>query len=191
MLHRKHIHILVIAIVFLCLITGTGGCWLATSSGYIWRLGIKLDITGYKKISFSQDRSVTAQVEKLQLGKGTTNVFIDKTIIQNHEKYITDRQFIFTSLFLPTTSPYPGVITNIVECAEEFQPKKELGAFGIIYRVPAGERFNYGICSSDLIRYSSMYGIFDCGTKGVIEIRVFSLPQDRQKIEDLLSSFRC
>jgi hypothetical protein len=183
---------IIILIIGLLIILFSGLLYfLSTPAGYIYEWRININLSGYKLIEHYKEKTPTSSVERLQLQKEIINIFIDKTIIQSHEKFILDRKFLFSSLFLPTTSPYPGVITNIIDCAEEFHPKEEHISSGTLYRVSAGDRFNYGICSADLIKYSSIYGIFDCGKKGVIEIRIFSLPQQKQIIEKLISSFRC
>ncbi len=151
--------------------------------------GISLDIYNFKLLSFTKDKTSFSKVEKLEGIFSETKLFIDKTEIEDHKKFINDKKFLLESLFLPTTSPYPEVITNIIECPDEFKPKVKMVYNGTIYSLFAGERFNYGICAKDLVKYYSEYGIFDCGTKGVFEIRLFS--DDNNKIESIMRSFKC
>lgn len=158
-------------------------------TGHLFRWGISLDLSGFKLEHFTQDKTRFSSVERLEATSGTTTIKIDRTKISDHNKYIEDRKFLFNSLFLPTTSPYPEVITNIIECPNEFKPKERAVGNGFVYTLFAGERFNYGVCSRDLVKYNSEYGIFDCKDKGIFEIRVFS--KDRERIKQIVESFKC
>ena len=160
-------------------------------SGHLLKWGVNVDISGFKLLSFSKDKTSFSKAEKLEAvsDNDTTRVFIDRTEINSHRKYIEDKRFLVNSLFLPTTSPYPEVITNVIECPNEFKPKEKVIGNGVVYTLFAGERFNYGICSQDLIKYQSVYGIFDCKDKGIFEIRIFST--DDKKIEEIIQSFKC
>ena len=151
--------------------------------------GVSLDVSSFSLVSFSKDKTSFSKAEKLEAISEITKVFIDKTEIQDHKKFIEDKKFLFSSLFLPTTSPYPEVITNIIECPDEFKPKVRETNNGTVYTLFAGERYNYGVCSQDLVKYSSEYGIFDCKKKGIFEIRLFSDKND--KIQSIMKSFKC
>lgn len=63
--------------------------------------------------------------------------------------------FLLESLFSPTDSPYPEVLTNVIQCPEECKPKTKETENGIIYTLFAGDRFTYGICAQDLVAYYS------------------------------------
>jgi len=158
-------------------------------SGRISGWGISLDLSGFELKNFSEEKTNFSTVDRLEALNDTTRIFIDRTKIDDHKKYIDDKKFLLESLFLPTTSPYPEVITNIIECPDEFKPKEKAVDNGAVYALFAGERFNYGVCAHDLIKYNSVYGIFDCKDKGIFEIRVFS--NDEQKIEKIMRSFKC
>lgn len=158
-------------------------------SGRLFRWGISLDLSNFKLLSFSKDKTRVSRVEKLEVVSGTTKVLSDKTEIEDHKKYIEDRKFLLESLFLPTTSPYPEVITNIIECPDEFKPKVRNVDNGTVYTLFAGERFNYGVCAKDLVKYNSEYAIFNCKEKGIFEIRIFST--DNKKIKETMESFKC
>ena len=159
------------------------------SARLLW-WGISLDVSNFKLLSFSKDETRVSKVEKLEAISGTEKVFIDKTEIEDHKKYIEDKKFLLESLFLPTTSPYPEVITNIIECPDEFKPKVRNVDNGTVYTLYGGERFNYGVCSRDLVKYDSAYGIFDCKDKGIFEVRVFS-KDDKKRIKQIIESFKC
>jgi len=158
-------------------------------SGHLLRWRISLNLSGFSPLSFSKDERIVSKVEKLEAVFGTTKVFIDRIEIEDHRKYIEDKKFLLESLFLPTTSPYPEVITNIIECPSEFKPKVRETNNGVVYALFANERLSFGVCSKDLVKYHSEYGIFDCAAKGVFEIRLFS--DDNNKIESIMRSFKC
>lgn len=154
---------------------------------FLW--GVDIELTRYSLVSFSKSETKVSKVESLEAFNGGVRVFIEKTQIDGKNKYIADKKFTLDSLFLPTTSPYPEVITNIVECPQEFKPKIQSVENATIYTLFAGERFNYGVCSQDLVKYYSEYGIFNCKKKGVFEVRVFS--EFEGEIEPIAKSFKC
>lgn len=158
-----------------------------TRSLTFWRVNIKL--TGFSMVSKSFDKTKFSKTEELEVRKKDTIVKIAKTEIEDHNKFIEDRKFLFESLFISTTSPYPEVITDIIECPNEFKPSLEAVSDGVIYTLFAGERLNFGVCSKDLVKYHSAYGIFDCKDKGVFEIQVFSNVESEPKT--IVQSFGC
>lgn len=154
----------------------------------LWQVRIDLPILTQVKVT--KDRNQSSTTEELEATKDDLVVKITKTQISDHKKYIQDRKFILQYLFLPTTSPYPEVITNVLECGEEFKPRLENVLNGVVYTLFAGERLNYGICVKDLVKYKSAYGIFDCQDKGVFEVRVFD-KMDQEKTVAITKSFSC
>lgn len=157
------------------------------SARLLW-WGVSIDPSSFSLVSFDKNETRVLKVEKLEAINGTTKVFIDKTETEDHRKYIEDKKFLLESLFLPTTSPYPEVITNVIECPSEFRPKVRNADNGIVYALFAGERYNYGICAKDLVKYDSEYGIFDCKEKGIFEIRLFG---EKGEIGHIMKSFKC
>ena len=157
--------------------------------------GVGINAAGFNVTDFSQTSKGGFVKEILEAKSNLAAVGGEDVILQMTkisaaapQKYISDKKFLLKSLFLPTTSPYPGVITNVVECPDEFKPKVQEGENGIIYTLFAGERFTYGICAEDLVAYYSAYGIFDCEEKGIFEVRVFSKEAGAQAV---VRSFRC
>lgn len=184
---KKLFGILVLFVIFILVVSLI--VYGRSLSGRIYGWGISLNLSGFELKNFSKDKTSFSSVDKLEALNDTVRVFIDRTKISDHKKYIDDRKFLLESLFLPTTSPYPEVITNIIECPNEFKPKEENVSNGVIYTIFAGERFNYGVCAKDLVKYNSKFGIFDCKEKGIFEIRIFS--DGHNKIERIINSFKC
>lgn len=147
--------------------------------------GINIDLQGFSVKDVTKDSTK----EVLEGYKDTTIAIITKTKTDSQKKYIEDKKFLINSLFTPSTSPYPEVITNTVECANEFKPKIRNVENGTIYSLFASERLTYGVCVKDLIAYESSYGIFDCKKKGIFEVRIFSKTADVS--EKIINSFGC
>jgi len=158
-------------------------------SKHLEEWGIVIDLPEFEFKDFFKDDTRSLEKEILEAEKGSSILKITKTDAASREKYISDKKFLLNSLFLPTTSPYPGIITNIVECPKEFRPEETTLENGVMYTLFAGERFNYGICDKDLVKYYSIYGIFNCKEKGIFEIYAFF--EEEKGLENILQSFRC
>lgn len=156
---------------------------------HLARWEVRMAGAGFKVLDVSETSSKTFGAETLEAQKGGVVLKMTRTKTEASQKYIDDKKFLFKSLFLPTTSPYPEVITNIVECPEEFKPKVKETEQGTIYTLFAGDRFTYGICAQDLAVYHSAYGIFDCKEKGIFEVRLFS--KTKEGLQPLIESFTC
>ena len=157
---------------------------------------VRIDTGGFLLTNFSESNSgglarETLEAEFALAGTQGGKVILKMTRIQTaaSQKYMDDKKFLLESLFLPTTSPYPGVITNIRECPDEFKPTVEEVEQRIIYTLFAGSRFNYGVCAKDLVEYYSAFGIFDCKEKGIFEVRIFS--KTKEQIQPFIGSFSC
>jgi hypothetical protein len=163
--------------------------FFSSAEGKLFIWGIDLDIAGFELNSKTQQSNKSAQRESLELKLDNSMIRIQKNIVEDGKKLIGDRISVLNSLFTPTTSPYPEVITNTIECSGEFKPKEKDVKYGKIFTLFAGDRYNYGVCVKDLIKYNSQYGIFDCKEKGIFEILIFS--RDNKKIDQIMQSFSC
>ncbi len=148
-----------------------------------------MNISRFKLINFSNEKNRTSLSQTLEVKKDDIIIKLTKTVIDDHQKIISDRKFLLNLLFMPTISPYPQEITQVIECPKEFKPKSEIIKDGEVFTLFAGERFNFGICSQDLVKYSAVYGIFDCGEKGVFEIWLYG--KNENDLTALAKSFSC
>lgn len=156
---------------------------------YLFTWGISIDLNSFQYQSLTNKSQETLNQAIIEARNDSSYIRIIKTVSENSSKYIADKKYLLHSLFEPTTSPYPEVISNTIECPEEFKPKIVKTEFGEIYYLYAGERYNFGVCTKDLIAFSAAYGIFDCKDKGIFEVQIFAKSQ--QEIEQIIQTFQC
>lgn len=161
-----------------------------TLSGRILTFGVKMNTSGFKLTDSYREINGTNKVYWLVADSQGNKLFLGRLLPEDPAKYINDKVFLLTALFEPTQSPYPEVITNVIDCPQEFKPVKQDFGSGVIYKLYAGERYGYGICTKDLIKYNAYYGLFDCGKKGVFEIKLFGSPGG-DEIQKIIESFSC
>lgn len=137
----------------------------------------------------SEGENITAEIN---------NEILKIKILENFSKekaegYKKNQSALFEGLFNPQLPPYPEFLTNKTECAEEFLPVKKTANLGDYYLVYANERFGYGICAQDLVKYKAGFGIFYCeNSKKLFKIQYFiDKANDYGKIEYFVESFRC
>lgn len=154
----------------------------------VW--GIKIS-TGNMHVTDSyREISGTNKIDWIEAQDGDMTMFIGRVFPQDVQKFINDKIYSLMALYEPSTSPYPEVITNIITCPDDFKPHQIQDSRGSVYKLFAGERFGYGICTNDLIKYQSLLGMFDCGGKGVFEIKLFDV-KSADRIQGVMNSFAC
>lgn len=186
---KKNIFILAVLVCVGLVMFGLNIFFQTVSGRMLW-WRVEMDTSGFRKIGFSINSLSTSKRETLSAGKEGLILIVDRAVVENHKKYIDDRKYLLSSMYEPMTSPYPEVITNALNCDEEFKPKEFKIDGGIAYSLLASGRLAYGVCLDDLVKYHSVYGLFDCGTKGVFEVKLFN-PRDTQEIKKILQSFKC
>lgn len=109
------------------------------------------------------------------------------------EEYTTSQTVMLRGLFEPQLPPYPEFLTQQNACGNQYLPVKKESQFGDFYVLFANNRFGYGVCSDDLIKYRAGKGFFYCQSKKtVIELEYFiDVGESSNKIEKLMNSFRC
>jgi len=72
-------------------------------------------------------------------------------------RHIEERKHVINSLYNHIPSPYPGMISNTIECPDEFKPKVRYieieGEKIPVYLLSSTPRFTYGASVEELIRY--------------------------------------
>ena len=111
------------------------------------------------------------------------------------EEYKNNQSALFEGLFNPQLPPYPEFLTNKTECAKEFLPVKKMAESGDYYLTFANERFGYGICAQDLVKYKAGFGMFYCeNSKKLFKIQYFIdnvKIKNFKNIEDFFGTFQC
>jgi len=108
-------------------------------------------------------------------------------------RYATGQFILLATQYDTRLPPYPEFLTNKTGCESRFLPVKRATPNGVYYLVHAGARFNYGLCSDDLVKFKAGFGIFYCeaGQKS-FQLEYFT-PKDSSKktVEELMDSFTC
>jgi len=112
--------------------------------------------------------------------------------------YVQDKFLQLNSLFVSTPSPYFGIITQKIECPDEFKPKinktitsdQNEVTYYILY---TSERFTYGVCSKDLIKYKTLFTFVYCSDKkDLYQVEIFDPPNELDNnLIEIISSFKC
>jgi len=159
-----------------------------------------LQFTGVRGFSISESKETRAQnieVTKIIAQKDADFLHIELTEKLGGELgqfYQSEKKSSIESLFLPYSAEYPGTLTQEVECPDEFHPAQgEVGDMHY-YIMYANDRFAYGICAYDLVRYKFVLGLAYCDKSDIfVEIKLFS-PQEifsEENALELLRSFSC
>lgn len=112
---------------------------------------------------------------------------------EEFEKYAREQEALLKGIFEPQLPPYPEFLTKETGCDKKYKPiqkQNNYGGYKILY---AGERFGYGVCVDDLIRYWASVGYFYCPEKKMAVQLEYFVPQDmgQEKLINLNNSFKC
>ncbi len=72
-------------------------------------------------------------------------------------RHIEERYFVINSLYTSVPSPYPGMISNTIDCPKAFRPRQRVievaGEKSDVLLLSSTSRYTYGACVDDLIAY--------------------------------------
>lgn len=111
--------------------------------------------------------------------------------------YIKEEKFKLESVFDPIRSPYFEVLTKKIECPEEFKPLTAESTHPnnkvFYYILYANERFAFGVCSKDLIKYRAIVAFTYCkNTRDLYHLKYFIPNQEyNETAEETIKSFSC
>jgi len=137
-------------------------------------------------------RFIANKGDTIMKGEYSTN--IDET---QARQYIDAERFGIESLYVSTPAPYSDVITRTMECPDEFKPvfnstnyENQDSYYYVLY---ANDRFVYGICSEDLVKYRAIYYLVYCkNNKDIYQMELFMNPEEfNSGFVDNLQSFGC
>lgn len=113
------------------------------------------------------------------------------------KKYFLDKMAELNSLFETTQAPYPGVVTRTIVCPDEFKPtvteEENKTIESVVYVMYSNERFTYGVCSKDLIKYRAIFSLVYCkAKKEIYQIEYFKLAEEfSQNDVEKIKNFKC
>ncbi len=109
------------------------------------------------------------------------------------EKYTSGQALLLEGQYDERLPPYPEFLTNRTGCPEAMFPTRKKHAAGIFYLIHAGQRFDYGLCATELIRYKAGFGIFYCATgKKIFQVEYFTdASTGWEDVENFMNSFTC
>ena len=108
------------------------------------------------------------------------------------DEYISEKMFFIFSLYREVHSPYPGLLSNKVECSSEFTPIEIKNTPHSYYIIQATDRLTYGACSQDLIKYNSILQFQYCENDGLYFIELFlPLDVDLERYESIVKQTLC
>lgn len=107
--------------------------------------------------------------------------------------YINKEIALFQGIFEPHLPPYPEFLTKEASCAEKYKPIPIKSSYGQSFILYAGDRFGYGVCADDLIKYRASIGYFYCeNSNNVFQVEYFIRKEDSdRKLIDFNNSFTC
>jgi len=118
---------------------------------------------------------------------------MDDYTLEMSQQYILDKIFVINSLFREIHSPYPGELSNRIECPDEFKPEKKSNMPFDYYIIYSTERLNYGACSYDLIKYKSINYFLYCNKQNEFYHVELFIPfiQNISVYEDSVKNLKC
>ncbi len=115
--------------------------------------------------------------------------------LESSERLVERDILLINGLFSNSISPYPGEISNEIECAEEFKPIFfETGIGGRRYLTTySNDRFGIGACSDDLLAYRFLMGWIYCPTVSELySIRYFvPLEREPEELAEFFVNLKC
>lgn len=116
-----------------------------------------------------------------------------KTTEDFASKYIQKEITLIESFFEPQLPPYPEFLTQESSCEEKYRPLKQESRYGKHLIMYAGERFGYGVCVDNLIKYRATLGYFYCdNTNMLFKIEYFTKKDASiEKLINFNNSFVC
>ncbi|MFC2162126.1 sulfatase [Candidatus Altiarchaeota archaeon] len=107
-----------------------------------------------------------------------------------------DSLSLFKSQFEPTRTGYPGQHTRFIECPDDLKPVyHESGSQDSLFKyflTYANSNLVHGVCSTDLIRYKSIFGFLYCRDTGMlIEVNYYRGPDDPNRLAEFLDDVSC
>ncbi len=159
--------------------------------------GISVPLDGFTVKSFETRKASGLSVTDMESENGNSLFRLELTAGMQEklaELYLEEKKVGIESLFIAQPAHYPGLVTREVDCPAEFQPEKGTIGDMTYYLMYAGERFSFGVCTQDLVKYRSAVGLLYCKDKKTfVETKLF-FPADsfnKDRALEVLGSVQC
>lgn len=100
---------------------------------------------------------------------------------------------LLASLFVEHQAPYPGALSNTLRCPDALRPQEvePRGEALFLVSLYANDRFAFGGCAEDLLRYRATAGAFyDAGLRELVRVEYFEPKEAAGRGPEVLRSFR-
>ncbi len=101
----------------------------------------------------------------------------------------------FQKLFQNDIAPYPGEVSNVTGCADEFKPREVYINNNLFFKAYLNSRYQFGSCIKDQLVYQGAIGYIYCQkNKSMYQIEYFldkNSSDINKKIDDFISSLKC
>ena len=109
-------------------------------------------------------------------------------------RHIEERNFVINSLYTSVPSPYPGMISNTIDCPKAFRPRqREVEVAGEKFDVlllSSTSRYTYGACIDDLIAYrGALTFVYNHKRRALYRIDLF-VPKEAFEESEVLALLR-
>lgn len=139
------------------------------------------------------------QMYRAMVRNGNTRIRIEEYTNTSKEEAISyDKIKIMNieSLYETAKSPYPGALSNEIECGTEYRPHVEKISVNTVpmthVRGYLNERFQLGSCIKEELQYRSDLVLFHCGSQKIwYQFEVITPLNETEKYKGIISSLRC
>lgn len=112
-------------------------------------------------------------------------------------RFIENQRYMINTLFSKQKVPYPGPLTNLLECPEQYLPKIEEeqteDSERVFYSLYANNRLTFGGCTEDVLAYAAVLAFIYCKEKNEFyQIGCFT-PKENPTLnyKEIVKSFKC
>jgi hypothetical protein len=90
------------------------------------------------------------------------------------ERLALESETLIFGLFEDHQAPYPGALSNTLQCGEGMRPQRVEGAARTLLTLFANDRYAFGGCADDLLRYHATVGAWlSPGGETLVRIEYF------------------
>jgi hypothetical protein len=103
------------------------------------------------------------------------------------------KEAMMKGLYANMPSPYPGLISDEIQCGEEFRPEIELDEANLVLTVKGyvTPRLTFGACSWDLIEYRAFFKHYFCNGELRYAKGFWPLNANMSKAERYVEDLEC